>query len=295
MPSAVLSDSTVAALERLVDYAGLFPPAKLPMEAAAAEYERCRGGPHAWMLGRFVVPATQIASLESCLSEATPVPAAVLFDGEGEILPSARVRAESCEVALRLPGQEIGASRTAIRAVRKVLRERAPDLAVAIELPRGLSSALLAEAMDALADCGFAAKIRCGGVVADSVPPVDEIADFIRAASHARVPFKATAGLHHPIRHFNDGAGFTMHGFLNVLAAAAAAPTWDTSSLREIVADEDAQDFRLDGSGLHWRGTLLADASALTRIRRGGFLGVGSCSFTEPVDDLIGLGILPAA
>jgi len=284
----------MVALERIVDYAGLFPPAKLPIEVAAAEYERCRQSPHAWMLGKFVVPAGQLAALESSLGGSEPVAAAVLFDAQTPVRASARVKPESCEVALRLADYEIGASRTAIRALHKGLQDLAPGLAVVVELPRGLASTLLAEAFDALAETGFAAKVRCGGVNAEATPSIDEIADFIRAASRRHVAFKATAGLHHPVRHFNTDAGFTMHGFLNVLAAAAAAPSCDSATLREIVGEEDATSFAFDERGFSWRESVLADEQALTNLRRSVFLSFGSCSFAEPVDDLVGLGILRA-
>lgn len=292
--SLVVPSSVRVALERIVDYAGLFPPAKLPIEAAAAEYERCRQSPHAWMLGRFVVPAAQLAPLESSLGGSEPVAAAVLFDAQTPVRASARVTPESCEVALRLADYEIGASRTASRALRKGLEDLAPGLAVVVELPRGLGSALLAEAFDALAETGFAAKIRCGGVSAEATPSIEEVADFIRAASRRHVAFKGTAGLHHPVRHFNTASGFTMHGFLNVLAAAAAAPSCDSATLRAIVGEEDPASFALDERGLSWRESVLADMQALTNLRRSVFLSFGSCSFTEPIEDLVGIGVLPA-
>ena len=53
---ALLSDS--------IDYAGLFPPAGLGMSEAVANYASYRTGPHAWALGRFVVPAGRLVELE---------------------------------------------------------------------------------------------------------------------------------------------------------------------------------------------------------------------------------------
>jgi hypothetical protein len=43
-------------LAHAIDYAGLFPPAALSMEAAVRNYEIYRDGPDSWALGRFVVP-----------------------------------------------------------------------------------------------------------------------------------------------------------------------------------------------------------------------------------------------
>jgi hypothetical protein len=50
-------DARRALLTALFDHAPMFPPAKLPLAEALAEDDRARGSEHAWMLGRFVVPA----------------------------------------------------------------------------------------------------------------------------------------------------------------------------------------------------------------------------------------------
>ncbi|HEY9084762.1 MAG TPA: hypothetical protein VIN40_02285 [Candidatus Tyrphobacter sp.] len=298
MPDSLLIPTAVrAAFERIVDYAGLFPPARLAMEAAAGEYERERHGAHAWMLGRFVIPAAGIGALESALverssNEAEKVALAVLLDGNVRLSATPRTRIESAEIALRVD-PEAGAARTAIRALRKGLSAVAPGLPVAVELPRGLRAALLAEAMDALAESGFAAKLRCGGLTADLTPSVEEVAAFIRAAVRARVPFKATAGLHHPVRRFHTSAGFVMHGFLNVFAAACFAPDFDAAMIAAIVAEEDTGAFGVDGQGLRWRDDV-ADETLLKYVRERRFLSFGSCSFREPVEDLAALRILPS-
>lgn len=294
MPESITVPSAVrSALERIVDYAGLFPPAKLPLAEAVAEYERSLRGANAWMLGRFIVPASAIDALDAALATSDGIEATAIFDGETPVRSTARVRVAGCEVPLHLASHEIGATRTAVRALRKSLDALAPELPIAVEVPRGVGSALLAETMDALAQAGFLAKVRCGGLTADAAPSVAELADVVRAAVHARVPLKATAGLHHPVRHFNAEAGFVMHGFLNVLAAACHADESDTATLREIVGEERPRAFALDETGLWWNELLVADGERLARIRRDVFVGFGSCSFAEPVDDLIALGILP--
>jgi len=107
------------------------------------------------------------------------------------------------------------------------------------------------------------------------------------------VPFKATAGLHHPIRHFNAPAGFVMHGFLNVIGAAVLAHgrQADRSALAEMLADENPANFRLDEQSFAWRG-LAADAAQIGRARASAIHSYGSCSFAEPVEDLAAFGIL---
>ncbi|HEY6326505.1 MAG TPA: hypothetical protein VIW73_08370, partial [Candidatus Cybelea sp.] len=117
--------------------------------------------------------------------------------------------------------------------------------------------------------------------------------DFILAANNARVPFKATAGLHHPVRRLDAAGGFMMHGFLNLLAAAALAARVDSNTLRRIVAEEDPSAFRFDDDSFAWRDERIG-IDDLTQARRAAFVAYGSCSFSEPIGDLSALGILSA-
>ncbi len=104
---------------------------------------------------------------------------------------------------------------------------------------------------------------------------------------------KATAGLHHPFRHTDPETGFTQHGFLNVLAAAAlASQGLDSETLTEVLADKDPASFSIDRSGVAWRGHKVGH-TALDEMRSNLFVGYGSCSFDEPVADLTELGVLP--
>jgi hypothetical protein len=129
------------------------------------------------------------------------------------------------------------------------------------------------------------AKIRCGGATA--APPVEAVAEFIAACRDAGVRFKATAGLHHAIR-----AG-DAHGFLNVLAAAvfAHADGLSADELVPLLAEEDPQAFSIDARGLALHDHR-AGAEQIAEARRDLFVAYGSCSFEEPVEDLIELGVL---
>jgi len=52
-----LSDTRRALLGQLWDYAGVFPPAELPLDTALAEWRRIRASDDAWLVNRFVVRA----------------------------------------------------------------------------------------------------------------------------------------------------------------------------------------------------------------------------------------------
>src|SRR5438067_11130110 len=61
----LMRQSLRALLEGVIDYAGLFPPAKLPLEQAVRNYARYHSEPESWMLARFVCPEKQLADLNT--------------------------------------------------------------------------------------------------------------------------------------------------------------------------------------------------------------------------------------
>lgn len=235
-----MPDARRAALAALIDHAPLFPPASLPMPDALEEDRRARADEHAWLLARLVWPASRLDELEGedrALS--------VLLDGEYE----GDLRAEAVETRW-----DAGLDGLAGEAY--------------VELPLGDG---LEEKVAALAGRGLRAKVRCGGA---DVPSADALGRFLAVCREAGVPFKATAGLHHPL------AAKGRHGFLNVIAACAfenaAALTGEVE---------------LTPAVLRWGGRE-AGPDELARVRRGQLVSVGSCSFFGPVDDLQELGIL---
>ncbi|MGA7571741.1 MAG: hypothetical protein WBG27_05580 [Candidatus Aquilonibacter sp.] len=263
------------ALEGLVDYAGLFPPAKLPMEAAVAQYEQAKIGSAAWMLGRFIVRAEDLIALRTCLAGRARIELSVISTPEMfEVVARIRHEGWATIAAIEVPLGDYSIGGCA----RQARRARLDDLPIYVEPARQHL------AMDKLAEHGLRAKLRCGGVKPSAFPSVTEVAAFIAAASEAGVAFKATAGLHHPVRHFNEAAGVTMHGFLNLLCAAALAPKDDRAALEAIVAEEDPSALL----------RVLEDEGAM-RGARARFASYGSCSFDEPVEDLRALGVLAAA
>ncbi len=291
-------------LQSLIDYAGLFPPAKLTMERSVAEYEEARRSGYGWMLGRFICPASRLAELGDAASSAfplsviveTPVDARLWFIAARAAVESLRSFAPAC-LEFRLPKPT---------ALRETLEPNIAQLAVLlgnanlrnvptfVEFPReGRWGELLNGGIRSLSRAKMGAKIRCGGLTEDAFPTCEEIADFIAACKEHAVPCKATAGLHHPVRHRDQVSGFLMHGFLNVVGAAVLTSSMELSRelIVEILAEEDAAAFCFADGEFRWRG-YKAEAAAIAAARREFFTAYGSCSFTEPIDDLQSLGIL---
>ena len=137
-------------------------------------------------------------------------------------------------------------------------------------------------------------KIRTGGMTPDAFPATGQVATFITAARDTGVFFKATAGLHHPMRRQAAEVGARMHGFLNVFGGAVLSHIldWDAATLRAVLDEEDPGRFGFDEKGLGWGDR---NVSACPRSRppaRALPISFGSCSFTEPVEDLESLGLI---
>jgi hypothetical protein len=250
-----LAPALRALLERLIDYAGTFPPASLPCGPAATNYATYRAGPRAWMLRWLVVGASDLHHVPADL------------DGAISVLT------------------ETDTPRIAAIETKRVVRAARP---VYCEVP-------LAD-LDAVRRAGCFAKVRTGGVKPEAIPAVTEVAEFLRACADRRLAFKATAGLHHPVRaehplnYEPDAPRAVMHGFLNVFLAACFA--WHGErNLEPILAETDPAAFRFDADRAFWRGRAL-DAAQVRDARTHFAHAFGSCSFDEPVRDLEALGLL---
>lgn len=280
------------ALSGLIDYAGLFPPAQLRMAPSAAEYAAARKGPFSWMLGRFIVPASRIEELREALPGGeAPFALSVILDAGRSPGQLASVKAVE---GMRLEALEAPLAAADIADAAAALRKAdLTGVPAYMEWPRtGEWQRELPAVMSSLAEHGLCAKIRCGGLEQRAFPEPREIAAFIAAAQSAGVRYKATAGLHHPIRHFNAPTGLMMHGFLNLLFAAVLAHQGaGAEELEACLACEDRGAFRFEAGGLRWNGRR-AGVPEIEAARRSNFAGYGSCSVAEPVEDLQAMGVL---
>jgi hypothetical protein len=306
-PEAVPARSLRLLCDGLVDYAGLFPPAQLSMEEAVRNYASYRSSPDAWMLGRFVVPVSRLGEFERCAdallprerdAEAWPISALVSADADADIETIfAFNRAHADEPASGLAVVDaIELKVSDPHAIDELMRLIPEQLTPYFELPHDED---VRPAITALAGTGGRAKIRCGGVTPELIPTTDEVARFIAHCSSADVAFKATAGLHHPIRaeyrltYEDDPPRAVMHGFLNVFLASAfvRAARLDVDDARDILEETDASVFRFGPEGVRW-GEKSLDTARIARVRETFAIGYGSCSFTEPTDELRDLGLL---
>jgi len=245
------SDARHELFAGLIDHAPTFPPAQLPLAEGLAEHRRVVAGDAGWLVNRFVCPASKLPELGE-----DPLRLSVVVD-DGR-LPQDDDRIEAVEASGLDP---------------EVLIDAAPEVYCELPLRYDVSFRILQ-----LGELGLRAKVRCGGA---TTPRVPDLADFVAACRRLGVPFKATAGLHHPLRAGDE------HGFLNLLAAAVFGDEEDA------LAEEDPTAFQVTAEAFSWRDRE-AGAEEIAQARRELFVGFGSCSAQEPIDGLEALGFLPA-
>jgi len=281
-----------ALLSGLIDYAGLFPPAGLPLDVVVRNYGTYRRSADSWALGRLVVPAARLGELPALISnsaDAWPVTALIGEDVPGD---AARIAAVS-DAGFVVRSAEVRAATVAqVRAAVGALWS-VPEVYVELPLDDRLPALV-----QAVSDAGARAKIRTGGVVADAIPSAAACARFIEACVARDVAFKATAGLHHPmcgrypLTYAPDAPRGEMFGYLNVFLAAAFARAGTREvNLEHVLAETNAREFHFAGTDVTWRGYSLSLAD-IESTRKTTALSFGSCSFREPIDDLTQLGLL---
>jgi hypothetical protein len=295
----VLPAATLRALmRRLVDYAGLFPPAALSMEDAVRRYASYVASPDAWMLGRFVVPVERLSEFSDAAAplvardrEAWRLSALVAEPADA----GPRIRDFNTEHRGRFVVDVVECRAVEAGSVASAIGALPGELRIFVELP------LLDDPRGSLVEirtAGAWAKIRTGGVTADAFPSAREIGRFIARAAELLVPFKATAGLHHPVcgeyplTYETDSPRAPMFGFLNIFAAAAFAQSRvHERVLADLVSEADASAFRFGEEELTWRERSVT-TKQIASARSSLGLAFGSCSFREPVEGLRELGLL---
>jgi hypothetical protein len=233
-----ISESLRALLANIIDFAGLYPPAALPLPDVLGKYRGYLESPEVWMLNRLVLPVDKLSAVE--LGDNWRV--TLLVEDEPGALPT------QVETLERKSGRRL-------------------SLPTYCEVP-----------LEQLED-GYG-KVRTTNLSSEA------LADYLCTAAARRVPFKATAGLHHPVR------SASMHGFLNVFAGATFAYFgMDRRTIKELLDETDYHVFQFRNDGLRWRGNCLS-TEQVRQARHEFAHSFGSCSFEEPINDLRAMGLL---
>ena len=299
--------------KQLIDYAGLFPPAGLPMQTVVRQYASYVTGERANMLGRLIIPTSRLEEFESLsahllpdTSKSDPWRISALVppvDAENAAYDAALLAIESFNERHQKPQQG--------KALIDAIEIRSPTISniqeVAASLPPNLSAFLEVpyhddpdELVASIAACQthetshLYAKIRTGGVTEDLIPTPAQVASFIHRCVQHDVGFKATAGLHHPLRclanltYEPDSDSATMHGFVNVFVAsilAFAKVIEHESEIAEVLTADQSSAFEFGDQQIVWKDKSITKKD-VKLIRRSKVISFGSCSFDEPTEEL---------
>lgn len=314
-------------LTGLIDYAGLFPPAKLPLDEAYPNFVKYKNEKYEWILSKFICPALKLNELEVLLYEVPEqyekVYSLSILGKSGsdkdeffenlksdlDVWKNFRQKnstvTNSSALEIKIP-ESIIASGNAEK-VYDLIAQCSDDVCeiidesvrIAFEVTlfddwkHNTRKAIEAIKKHNLNFNNSVFKLRTGGVTSDAFPEPEKIAFVIRELLDRNIPMKCTAGLHHPVRHYNESVNTKMHGFFNIFGCGVIAYTHNMSHFEMIkmLEDETASNFDFSDDYFEWNGYRIT-LDEIAAGREEFMLSFGSCSFDEPLEDLRSLNIL---
>jgi hypothetical protein len=287
-------------LAGLVDYAGLFPPASETMAQAVDAYALYLASADREILGRFIVPVARLAEFESVAREYFPS-APESEPWRLSVLVSGDIRAAAAEMlAFNKRHEPLAESGNAVIETAELKAQSADEITrQCSELPASFTPYVeipvgpgVNDLVRVIGVAGARAKIRTGGTTVDAFPSSEDIVAFMVSCKQFNVPFKATAGLHHPLRgnyrltYESGSAQGSMYGYLNVfMAAALVYRGLPEKQALDVLDETDSAAFSFTESAIEWRGLQIV-ADEMRAVRENFANSFGSCSFREPVDEL---------
>jgi len=274
-------------VQKLVDYAGLFPPAALELGPSLEAYRRYQQSAGSFLLGRFICPARSLGDLAQLVNDQDAFLLSALLDAPEELdalhdfheQVSSKVRVDTVET--RWIGAEQG-QRWLRRWNYSLFFEVAPE------------QAHQAGALAQTSGGRVGLKLRTGSVKAEGFPSYEAIGKFLYAAHQVKVPYKFTAGLHHarngvyPLTYEPDSGHAPMLGFVTIFGVACLHASGQISEAEIAEALNDGA-IEVDGLGLHWRDRT-CNLAQIQEFRTQAGRSFGSCSFEEPYQELTEIG-----
>ena len=312
------SKSLQTLLSKIIDYAGLYPPANLPLGDAIRNFVRYQIDADEWMLSRFIIPAKRLVELSQLAEQVFPREGVLTFSALGrggkdadEFLENLKQDLEDIHAfrenhdsavlvdmfEVVLPASALGDNSSTlglVNAAADVLNKN--GLIVFFEASYGEGWQVRAEklirSLRKIKDKHVGFKLRTGSVTADAFPSTEQVAWAIASTRDAGIPMKCTAGLHHPVRHYNENVQTKMHGFINVFGAGvlAVAHKLSQEQIKSILEDENPASFVFNNNGFTWKNLRVATSKILHARHQ--IVSFGSCSFDEPREDLHALGLM---
>lgn len=299
--------------DHLIDYAGLFPPANLPLDSAIQQYANYKNGKDSWMLGPFVLPVTQFKNLDSYIH---------LFSVEKPLILTVVGRRCDSEIECRKQLKEdVKQISTIIQQYKEVVQVEVFEIPLPPAVPSqefleeiSIEASKLkarvycevglindwknhvTETLDTIEAHNLSkktwvgVKLRTGGIKAEMFPEPEQVAFVIASCRDRNLPLKFTAGLHHPVRMYRDEVNTKMYGFLNIFIAGMLASTQELSlqKIEQILTEENSKHFSFSNDYIAWQNIKIT-TQQIKNLRETSLHSFGSCSFDEPKDELIEL------
>ena len=287
-------------LSSIIDYAGLFPPAKLNLQDAIANYNKYQQTPDNFLLGRFVIPAARLTEFLTVLKHdalenqiINPWLLSVILSDNWE-LELQQIKTVNNNNQVKITAVEF--KPLTLEEISRAIIQIPPEIEFFLEIPlnENIETYLIM-----LQGKQVSAKIRTGGLTVEAFPSVEQLCQFIFASAKAQIPFKATAGLHHllpgkyPLTGKPHSLWATMQGFLN-LSILAALVYWQKIAKEQAVIllqESSLNNFQFTEDHITWKDCHLT-CLELEKARQYFFRSFGSCSFQEPLNELVELQLL---
>ena len=320
------SKSLQALLNKIIDYAGVFPPTKLPLEKAFEIYNSFYPGEYDWMLSNFIIPANKLDGITILLKDNYQndkvYPFSILGSSgatEEEFLVNLKSDLQSWKQFLESNTGRVETKAFEVKLpIELIARQNSEETAMFIEsvsddISQNIEGEIslffegvldeewktnikvLAEGIqqhnDNYPNSGL--KLRTGGIEKSAFPSPEQVAYTIRTCLDHQIPMKCTAGLHHPVRHFRDEVNTKMHGFLNIFCAGAIAIRHNISEheMIKLIEEEDPSSFKFTDEKFTWDNYEIP-IDDIEYSRKSLLISYGSCSFDEPLEDLQNLNLL---
>ncbi|HJM17451.1 MAG TPA: hypothetical protein QGI59_02980 [Candidatus Poseidoniia archaeon] len=333
-----MKESLRTFMDGLIDYAGLFPPADLPLNEAISQYISHIKSDNSKMLSRFIIHSSKLNNLDEFLPLFTnvgPLRLSVLGGGgnnDDEYLNKIKqnitniskyrekhgnkieIDVIECKMATNTPSKNTMEKATVLLNENGLIHyhefAKLPPVGMnySTEIDDSSWDKEILPTIKLLSNLDNAGiKLRCGGIVKEAFPSVEQVAAMIQTCVIIDIPMKFTAGLHHPIRHFAEEYDEFMHGFINTFGAGIFATTFPKPEnsqekynmfilLSHMIDDQNAENFSFTDDSMIWKveddrdTQFVIDVEKIENARKKGMISYGSCSFQDPIHDLTQLG-----
>ena len=292
-------------LSGIIDYAGFFPPAKLDYIIAFENFLEYSQSGHSWMLSRFISPTSKLKDMKKYLKEksidrsisivAILQPADDIDTYIKQLSPQLK-EIDSLPNNVNIPFFETKAPKSGssnqLDILIPVLREELSSVLYRrLFIESSTDECIRLDVNNFVDRVGI--KVRCGGPSIDLVPSIGSLAEAIMYMAENKIPVKFTAGLHHPILHFDPKLGGMVHGFLNVFMASILAygNRSNYSLIQSVLSDQDPSNFIFDKNSAYYK-DIKIQMEDIQHIRQSYVHSFGTCSFDDPIMDLTSLGII---